>query len=168
MHSCSITMSKIYMFFECGNQPILHLLIATRVDSIFPSKLMFLQWKQKRYSPTFTQHAYPTLYFVNAERVGHNSAYLTCVTAHVLVYKPAHYRLCKLYASTQSVEPAASRLLILIKQPTSLYDTKQIVINALISLSNSVDVTIRFMVAQTITFHLYHTKQSLLFHERRL
>lgn len=77
----------------------------------------------------------------------HNSAYLTCVTAHILVYKPAHYRLCKLYATTQSVEPVSGQLLILIKEPTSLYDTKQIVINALISLSNSVDITIRFMVA---------------------
>lgn len=69
------------------------------------------------------------------------------MTVHVLVYKLAHY--CKLYATTlsQSVEPGASQLLLLIKQPTSLYHTKQIVINALISLSNSVDVTIRFMVA---------------------
>lgn len=69
------------------------------------------------------------------------------MTAHILVYKAAHYRLCKLYATTQSVEPVASQMLILIKQPTSLYDTKQIVINALISFSNSVDVTIRFRVA---------------------
>lgn len=43
--------------------------------------------------------------------------------------------------------PGSSQLLVLIKQPTSLFDTKQIVINALISLSNSVSVTIRFMVA---------------------
>lgn len=86
-------------------------------------------------------------YTSNAESVSHNSAYLTRVTAHILVYKPAHYCLCKFHSTTQSVEPAASQLLILIKQPTSLYDTKQIVINALISLSNSADVTIRFMVA---------------------
>lgn len=103
--------------------------------------------KTKHYSPPFTQHAYPALYFVNAEYISHNSAYLSCVTAHILVYKPAHYCPCKLYSTTQSVEPVASHLLILIKQPTSLYDTKQIVINALISPSNSVDVTIRFMVA---------------------
>lgn len=75
------------------------------------------------------------------------SAYLTCATDHILVYKPTHYSLCNVSKTTQSAEPGASQLLILIKHPTSLYDTKQIVINALIGLSNSVDVTIRFMVA---------------------
>lgn len=71
-----------------------------------------------------------------------------CDSSHFSLYAvPSHYCLFKLYVTTQSVEPPAGQLLVLIKKPASLYDTKQIVINAAIGLSNSVDIAIRFMVA---------------------
>lgn len=70
-----------------------------------------------------------------------------CGRSYFSVYEPAHYCLCKSQTTTHSAEPGSSQLLVLIKQATSLFDTKQIVINARISLSNSVNVAIRFMVA---------------------